>query len=61
MNKLFTALFLLVSCIVVQAQELISPDKNLKLKFSLTSDGTPTYELNYKNKTVIKTAVKNWI
>ena len=56
MNKLFTALFLLVSCVVVQAQELISPDKNLKLKFSLTSDGTPTYELNYKNKAVIKTS-----
>lgn len=56
MNKLFTALFLLVSCVVVEAQELISPDKNLKLKFSLTSDGTPTYELNYKNKTVIKTS-----
>jgi len=56
MNKLFTALFLLVSCVVVQAQELISPDKNLKLKFSLTADGTPTYELNYKNKPVIKTS-----
>lgn len=56
MNKLFTALFLLVSCVLVQAQELISPDKNLKLKFSLTADGTPTYELNYKNKAVIKTS-----
>jgi len=56
MNKLFTALFLLVSCVIVQAQELISPDKNLKLKFSLTADGTPTYELNYKNKPVIKTS-----
>jgi len=56
MNKLFTALFLLVSCVVVQAQELNSPDKNLKLKFSLTADGTPTYELNYKNKAVIKTS-----
>ena len=56
MNKLFTALFLLVSCFIVQAQELISLDKNLKLKFSLTADGTPTYELNYKNKPVIKTS-----
>jgi len=56
MNKLFTALFLLVSCVIMQAQELISPDKNLKLKFSLTSDGTPTYELNYKSKPVIKTS-----
>jgi len=56
MNKFFTAFFLLASCIFVQAQELTSPDKNLKLKFSLTSDGTPTYELNYKNKAVIKTS-----
>lgn len=56
MNKLFTALFLLASSVLVQAQELASPDKNLKLKFSLTSDGTPTYELNYKNKAVIKTS-----
>lgn len=56
MNKLFTALFLLASSILVQAQELASPDKNLKLKFSLTSDGTATYELNYKNKAVIKSS-----
>lgn len=56
MNKLFTALFLLASSVILQAQELASPDKNLKLKFSLTSDGTPTYELNYKNKAVIKTS-----
>lgn len=56
MNKLFTALFLLASSIILQAQELTSPDKNLKLKFSLTADGTPTYELNYKNKAVIKTS-----
>lgn len=56
MNKFFTAFFLLASCVFMQAQELASPDKNLKLKFSLTSDGTPTYELNYKNKAVIKTS-----
>ena len=56
MNKLFTALFLFASSIILQAQELASPDKNLQLKFSLTSDGTPTYQLNYKNKAVIKTS-----
>lgn len=56
MNKLFSTFFLLVTLISVQAQEIFSPDKNLKLKFSLTGNGIPTYELNYKNKAVIKTS-----
>ena len=56
MNKLFSAFFLLATCFIVQAQEISSPDKNLKLKFSLTGNGIPTYELNYKNKPVIKTS-----
>lgn len=56
MNRLFSAFFLIVACVIAQAQEISSPDKNLKLKFSLNSDGTPTYELNYKNKAVIKTS-----
>ena len=56
MNKLFSTFFLLVTLISVQAQEISSPDKNLKLKFSLTGNGVPTYELNYKNKAVIKTS-----
>lgn len=56
MNKLFSAFFLLATCFIVQAQEISSPHKNLKLKFSLTGNGIPTYELNYKNKAVIKTS-----
>jgi len=56
MKKLFSAFFLFATCFVVQAQEISSPDKNLKLKFSLTGNGIPTYELNYKNKAVIKTS-----
>ncbi|MFC6095121.1 glycoside hydrolase family 97 protein [Flavobacterium qiangtangense] len=56
MNKLFSAFFLLATCFIAQAQEISSPDKNLKLKFSLTGNGIPTYELNYKNKAVIKTS-----
>ena len=56
MNKLFSTFFLLVTCVIAQAQEISSPDKNVKLKFSLTGNGTPTYELNYKNKAVIKTS-----
>ncbi|MBC8985079.1 glycoside hydrolase family 97 protein [Pedobacter sp. N36a] len=38
----------------LQAQELKSPDKNLTLKFSLGTAGTPVYELFYKGKSVIK-------
>ena len=38
------------------AQELSSPDGKLKLKFSLAQGGIPTYDLQYKNKAVIKTS-----
>ena len=54
MSKFFSAFFVLAACFMVQAQEISSPDKNLKLKFSVTGNGVPTYELNYKNKAVIK-------
>ena len=41
--------------LVTQAQEkLLSPDGNLCMTFSLNKEGTPTYELSYKNKEVIK-------
>lgn len=50
-------LSLLFFCIFSQlaiAQELKSPNGNLILKFSLQSDGIPTYLLTYKNDTVIR-------
>jgi hypothetical protein len=56
MIRLFTALFLLLGILTTQAQMLQSPDKNLTLKFSLTTNGVPVYELSYKNKTVIKSS-----
>jgi hypothetical protein len=56
MIRLFTALFLLLGILTTQAQTLQSPDKNLTLKFSLTTNGVPVYELSYKNKTVIKSS-----
>lgn len=56
MTKLFTSLLLLIAIISTKAQTLQSPDKNLTLKFSLTQNGVPVYELTYKNKTVIKTS-----
>lgn len=40
----------------MNAQELKSPNGQLAMQFSLKSDGTPTYQLSYKNKQVIKTS-----
>ncbi|CAM3951682.1 glycoside hydrolase family 97 protein [Flavobacterium antarcticum] len=56
MTKLFTFLFLLIGIISTQAQTLQSPNKNLTMTFSLTPNGTPVYELKYKNKPVIKSS-----
>lgn len=39
-----------------QAQQLKSPNKALEMNFSLQADGTPIYDLKYKNKEVIKTS-----
>ncbi len=36
------------------AQELKSPNGNVIMQFSLQKDGSPTYQLKYKNKAVIK-------
>ena len=55
--------FLLVVALVLilvhvsTGQELKSPDGNFTMAFSLQDDGTPTYQLIYKGKTVIKPSV----
>ena len=36
------------------AQSVKSPDGNVELKFSLTGNGRPTYEMTYKGKAVVK-------
>ena len=41
---------------IVNAQELKSPDGHLTMQFSLKNDGTPTYQLTYKGKPVIKSS-----
>ena len=38
----------------VKAQELVSPNGKVVLSFSLTKEGTPSYKISYKNKSVIK-------
>lgn len=57
MNMIRTILFGLFLCVASQvfAQHLASPDGNLALLFRL-DNGIPTYQLAYKNKTVIATS-----
>jgi hypothetical protein len=50
-SLLASAMLTLVS---VTAQELTSPDKKLIMTFTLQADGTPTYQLQFKGKPVIK-------
>jgi hypothetical protein len=53
---LLLAAFWLSTSIVANAQELSSPNGNLKMNFALQADGTPTYSLKFKDKEVIKTS-----
>ncbi|MCC9166867.1 glycoside hydrolase family 97 protein [Pontibacter harenae] len=54
-TKLLLALFFTcASVLVASAQTITSPDKNLTLKFELTANGVPSYQLSFKNKPVIK-------
>ena len=48
------ACFLITVAKSVTAQELSSPNGNLKMTFSITGNGVPTYNLSYKGKEVIK-------
>ncbi|UJH92549.1 glycoside hydrolase family 97 protein [Antarcticibacterium sp. 1MA-6-2] len=53
MKKVF-----IIACFInllsVNAQEINSPNGELKMKFSLNKAGTPTYNLTYKGKEVVK-------
>ncbi len=42
--------------ILSNGQQLVSPDGNLVMNFSLTTNGAPAYDLYYKGKPVIKTS-----
>lgn len=53
-HYLFTILLWLTFFNSVTAQQLKSPNQKLQMEFSLLSDGTPSYRLNYKDKAVIK-------
>jgi hypothetical protein len=53
---LYTISIWFLLCNFLVAQELKSPDEKFIMKFSLLSDGTPTYDLSYKGKLVVKTS-----
>ena len=38
----------------LEAQTVMSPDGNVAVKFSLSQDGVPTYEMTYKKREVIR-------
>lgn len=54
MRNLTFYLFTFFFISALSSQELKSPDENLKMNFSVSGDGTPTYELSYKGKIVTK-------
>ena len=54
MNKfILTSLLVATSVAYGNAQDLLSPDGNVKMNFSLDANGCPTYSLQYKGKDVI--------
>ncbi|MCY7291461.1 MAG: glycoside hydrolase family 97 N-terminal domain-containing protein, partial [Ferruginibacter sp.] len=51
---LFSALLSIAICNFAKAQQLKSPNGNFAMDFTLLSDGSPSYSLNYKNKAIVK-------
>jgi len=51
--RLIILVFICTFSLIGQSQIISSPNKNLILKFELDENGVPTYQLNYKNKSVI--------
>jgi hypothetical protein len=55
-HLLYTALFCFLVLHCANSQQLKSPNGKFTMDFSLHKDGTPSYSLNYKDKTVIKSS-----
>lgn len=47
MKRLIALMAFLAAGFAAMGQELVSPDGNLRMRFSLDKAGTPTYELFY--------------
>jgi len=53
-RRILLLVIVISGCFQLSAQELRSPDGNLKMQFSLLPDGTPSYRLDYRNRPVVK-------
>ncbi|MTH16117.1 glycoside hydrolase family 97 protein [Flavobacterium sp. LC2016-01] len=60
-NIVFAYLFLFIFNLYSNAQELKSPDGNLKLTFHLDTKGTPIYSLNFKEIKVLEDSKMGFI
>ena len=49
-------IFFLISGFILNAQSVLSPNKNISLEFKLSSDGKPTYSITFKLKTIVATS-----
>lgn len=54
MKPFLTAAMIMAMTLLMNAQQLSSPNKNFNLAFSLAEGGKPSYALTYKGKPVIK-------
>lgn len=54
LKRTFAFVAMCYCAFAMNAQNLTSPDGNLKMNFSLNSNGAPVYELFFKDKAVIK-------
>jgi hypothetical protein len=54
MKKIVSIILVLTAIFSAFGQEFQSPNGNFKMSFSLENDGTPSYQLFFKNKEVIK-------
>jgi hypothetical protein len=54
MKNIFSVILVLTAIFGTSAQEFQSPNGNFKMSFSLGNDGTPMYQLFFKNREVIK-------
>ncbi|TDO99133.1 glycoside hydrolase family 97 protein [Flavobacterium sp. 245] len=58
---LFSCLFIFIVNLFTNAQELKSPDGNLKMEFHLDTAGSPVYSLDFKGKEVLKQSKMGFI
>ena len=53
LKRTFAFVAMCYCAFAMNAQNLTSPDGNLKMNFSLNSNGAPVYELFFKDKAVL--------